>query len=253
MPAPGASSGGGKTRRSESKRRAGRHSLKSSYVPEGEHFTPFTGNESALNVIDNYNGQAQKSARTWQLVVIVETFIVAAMLGMLFYAIRLPKSVPVIVTVNEEGAANYVGKVDSALYNKSKIPEIAKIYQIKELIRYMNLRVIDEEAQQMYVNKAAAIVQGGAATMLNSFFTQNNPFDDIGSYITAVEIEEPMKQTDKTYVVFYDVEKKSTYGYSYGTTRYSMTVTIDYYEGSQVNPLGVYVTSFDIKTVSQTK
>jgi len=72
-------------------------------------------------------------------------------LGILIYAVNLPKTVPVIVTVDSEGHANYAGKVDKSLYGKQAVPENAKYYQMKRLIKDMFTIVVDKNAQQEYI------------------------------------------------------------------------------------------------------
>ena len=83
-------------------------------------------------------------------------------IGLFAYAVNLPKMVPVVVTVDGEGRANYVGKVDKSLYGNTAIPESAKYYQMKRLIRDMFTKLIDANAQQSYIAEASAIVQKGA-------------------------------------------------------------------------------------------
>jgi hypothetical protein len=72
------------------------------YVPEGANGTAFTRDDHNLERADTIDGLAQKNARIWQIIA----------LGILIYAVILPKTVPVAVTVNPEGEAAYIGKID---------------------------------------------------------------------------------------------------------------------------------------------
>jgi len=234
------------------------------FIPEdGPTFTPFNAQKNQSNkkkrgmsqdvtMADTIASMSQKNARMWQIIALVSLSSFFIALGILIYAINLPKTVPVIVTVDTSGNAVYVGKVDKNYWGKSSIPEQHKTSQIKKLISNMYTWVIDSKAQRDYMAVAAATCQGTALTQLNDFYLNNNPYDWIGLKTKTVNIEEPMKQTENTYVVFYDVVT-SYLGKTESVERYSALLTIDVYEVTEEtkdeNPLGVYITSFDIKRV----
>lgn len=82
---------------------------------------------------------------------------------------------------------------------------------------------------------------------------ENNPYEWTGVRTQSVKIDAPLKHTSNTYVVYYDV---MTYqqGRLMQTRRFSALVTLGYYEVTEetktLNPLGVYITSFDIQPVT---
>ena len=195
---------------------------------------------------------SQKNARMWQIIALVSLSSFFIALGVLIYAVNLPKTIPVIVTVDDKGNASYVGKVDKTYWGSSKIPEQHKTSQIKKLITNMHTWVIDKYAQKSYMNTAISICQGNAIRQLNDFFSANNPFDWIGVKTKTVNIEEPLRQTENTYVVYFDVITLR-HGVKESVERFSALITLDIYEVTEEtkddNPLGLYVTSFDIKPV----
>lgn len=224
---------------------------KNFWPSEGTNLTAFSEDEKneGLRALNDHDGNAQKNARFLLLDAIVSKVCLFVALGFLIWAGTRPKTVPVIVTVDAaSGAAAYVGKVDRSLWGKDAIPENAKYYQMKKLIRCMYTRVIDEAAQQQYVAEASALVQGGAVSQLDSFFRADNPFAELGSRVRSVEIQQPLAQTEKTYFVNFTVTTKDTKGYALSVEDYTALVVIDFYEAApESNPLGIYVTSFDIK------
>lgn len=224
------------------------------FVPNGTNTTAFSTDDKGLEVSDTINGLAQKNARMWQIIALVSLSSFFIALGILIYAVNLPKTIPIVVTVNPEGAAQYIGKVDKSLYGKNTIPEIAKTYQIETLLKNMFTIVIDKDAQNDYILQANSLVQAGAITQLDTFFRQNNPFLNFGKEIQSIEIEALLKQTDKTYFVNFNVTKKTIDGYVKYNTLYSALINIDYFEpnldnskNKYPNILGVYITNFDIK------
>lgn len=210
-------------------------------------------NQEMVAAADTIQGLSQKNARMWQIIALVSLSSFFISLAICFYAVRLPKTVPVIVTVDTNGNATYVGKVDKAYWGKSNIPEHHKTYQVQKLISNMYTWVIDGNAQQTYIKECENICQGSALNQLDAFFRENNPFDWLGVRTQAVKMDLPLKQTSNTYVVYYDV---LTYqqGRLMQTKRFSALVTLGYYEVTDetknLNPLGVYITSFDIQPVN---
>jgi type IV secretion system protein VirB5 len=221
------------------------------YVPEGTNGTAFTQDDHNLETADTVDGLAQKNARTWQLIAIVSLSSFFIALGALVYAVSLPKTVPVVVTVNPEGEAAYVGKIDKSAYGKTAIPDIAKEYQVKRLLAKTHQWVADKEAQQAYIAEAQSIVQSNAVRQLDLFFRSNNPFADYGSKTRSIAIEPPLKQTEKTYIVYFTTLEKYRSGYEGKKIRWSALINLDQYEPSIENPLGLYITNFDIKAVEE--
>jgi type IV secretion system protein VirB5 len=223
------------------------------YASEGSNGTAFTQDDRNLEVADTVNGLAQKNARTWQIIALVSLSSFFIALGICIYAVNLPRTVPVVVTVNPEGAAGYAGRIDKANYGNTSIPDIAKEYQIKRLLTRMHLWVIDREAQQAYISEAMALVQSTAIRELDLFFRANNPYAQFGDKTRSVTIEPPLKQTDKTWIVYFTTSEKNRSGYEGKRIRWSALVNLDIYEPKPENPLGIFITNFDIKQIEEKK
>ncbi|MDR2160170.1 MAG: type IV secretion system protein [Treponema sp.] len=221
------------------------------YVPEGTNGTAFTRDDRNLEMADTIDGLAQKNARTWQIIALVSLSSFFISLGVLVYAVSLPKTVPVVVTVNPEGEAVYAGKIDKSSYGKTAVPDIAREYQVKRLLTKTHQWVADKEAQQAYIAEAQSIVQSNAVRQLDLFFRSNNPFAEFGNKTRSVAIEPPLKQTDKTYIVYFTTLEKLRSGYEGEKIRWSALINLDQYEPSIENPLGLYITNFDIKAVEE--
>ena len=231
-------------------------SIKTFFPENTPTHTPFNAKKDekndAVTMADTIAAMSQKNASMWQIIALVSLSSFFISLGILIYAVNLPKVIPVIVTVDSNGNATYVGKIDQEYWGTSKIPEHHKTSQIKKLITNMFTWVIDKNAQHSYMNVAASLCQGTAITQLNTFFSNNNPFDWIGIKTTTVNLQEPMRQTDNTYVIYFDVITFGG-GVKEKTEKFSALVTLDTYEVTEAtkdeNPLGLYITSFDIKPV----
>lgn len=239
------------------------------YIPESEiPVTPFNTNlpskkrlkmstksgkarpidEATLGMANTIQSISQKNARMWQIIALVSLTSFFAALGICVYAVNLPKTVPIIVTVDRDGKSRYEGRVDTSYNAKNRIPESAKTYQIKRLIKNMFTWSFDPTVQKTQLRECEAICAGDTARgQLNAFFLENNPFDWIGVKTQTVEIGEPMPLTDRTYNVFFRVDTFSR-GRLEKSEFWIALVTIDYMDGDRdQNPLGIYVTSIEVR------
>lgn len=219
------------------------------FFSEGSNLTKFNENpdKKGFVLLDDRMSNAQKSKNLLELYSIVITAVVVLLAVAVIIGFTNKKLVPVIVTVNPEGEARYVGTVSKALYNRNSIPENAKIKPVKDLIKYMYTVFSDSDAQNDYIRSAQALVQGTAVNQLDLFFQENNPFDDFGEQTQSVELQEPLKQTDRTYFINFTVVRKQK-GYTLFSEDYTALVNIDYFESvPETNPLGIFITNFDIK------
>jgi type IV secretory pathway TrbF-like protein len=223
------------------------------FPPSGDNHTNFTGDPRDLTLVDTFNGLAQKNARMWQIIALVSLTAFFISLGICAYAVTLPKTVPVIVTVNPEGRASYVGRIDRAIYTSASIPEISKLYTIKHLLTTMHTWVIDRTAQERYINEAIALVQSGAISQLDRFFRSNNPFTHFGEVTKTIDIEPPLKQTETTYIVYFTTTEKFRSGLMKDSTRWSALINLEIFEVNEKNPLGLYIVNFDLKQVPRTE
>jgi type IV secretory pathway TrbF-like protein len=94
-------------------------------------------------------------------------------------------------------------------------------------------------------------VQRGAATQLDLFYRANNPFAAFGEKTRSITVEPPLKQSDKTYIAYFTTTEKNRAGYEGKKLRWSILVNLDAFETSPQNPLGIYITNFDIKLIEE--
>jgi type IV secretory pathway TrbF-like protein len=222
------------------------------FTPEGGNGTPFTRDNQGLDLLDTVNGMAQRSARTWQVVALCALAAFFIALGVLVYAETLPRTVPVLVALEPTGKAINIGAVDSSNYH-TPIPEIARTYMIKQLINNTHTWVTDKDAQNRYIAEAQASVQRGAINELDQFFREHNPFTYFGQMTQSVDIEPIHRQADKTYLTYFKVTRRNAQGTPVAASRYSILVNLDEFAPTGANPLGIFITNFDIKLLEAAK
>jgi type IV secretion system protein VirB5 len=109
-------------------------------VPEGDNKTPF----NPLTRYDRIIGEQCRESATWRRVAItaMAAFFLAA--GILIYAVRLPKTVPLVILVSEWGEAKYSGDISHFTYGNIQVLEIAIQYQLRKFVN--NLFTIPGDA-----------------------------------------------------------------------------------------------------------
>jgi type IV secretory pathway TrbF-like protein len=107
---------------------------------------------------------------------------------------------------------------------------------------------LDREAQKALIREAQSLVQRGAINQLDLYFQANNPFLILGTKTRSVEIEPPLKETEHTWIVYFTTTERSIQGYEGKKTRWSALINLDdSFKATEENPLGVYITNFDLK------
>ena len=111
----------------------------------------------------------------------------------------------------------------------------------------------DPDAQQLYINEALALVQKGAINELDLFFRRENPFAHNEDYTRTVVIESILHETENTYIVNFITDQKTVTGHPFKKYRWTALITITEFNPNTNNPLGLYVTHFDIRLLGEVK
>jgi type IV secretory pathway TrbF-like protein len=182
------------------------------FAPEGSNATAFRTGPDNMEIANTFNGLQRKNARMWQIIALASLSSFLISLGILGYAVSLPKEIPVIVAVDTEGKSTYVGRVDKKYTGSHSVPDAAKTYVMKRLLHGMHTWLMDSEAQQALITETQHLVQGGAIKQLDLFYRGNNPFDRLGELSRSVSIEPPLKQTANTWIVHFTTTERSRIG-----------------------------------------
>ncbi len=223
------------------------------YFPDGKPVTPFN---PQLQHFDMICGQVIKENRILRYVVIVSVAAFFLSIGITMYAVSLPESIPVLVTMNDFGETRYVGEVSRKNYQNYNVPEIAMQYQIKEFISLYQTLSTDKQVMNKSLQKVYHLLTSQTASKFSTIVKEENLFKDFGSYTREVFFEtEPLKLSDNTYQVDYQVVTRNLQGQLWETNLYRAVVTVKVLQPSEddikANPLGIYITSFDIKPIDK--
>lgn len=224
------------------------------YYPKGTNETPFN---PQLQHFDFICGQVMKENRILKFVVIVAVLSFFLSIGISIFAVSRPDSIPVLVTMNDFGETQYIGPVSRRNYQNFNVPEVAVQAQVKEFISLTNTLSTDKTVMKKAVNKTYHLLTATTASKYSTLVKENNPFSDFGNRTKEVLFQtEPLKVSLDTYQVDFQVITRQLSGSIMKNETFRAVITVKMLQPSEEdikdNPLGIYITSFDVKPIETT-
>lgn len=203
---------------------------------------------------DRIIGLQNKENRTWRIIAVVSLSFLFLSLLLLLYAIKLPKTIPMVITVSEYGEAKYVGNVSKMSYSNMKVPDIAIQYQIKRFVTNMNTITSDAQVMRQNIRDCYNMLSGDAGLKLSNILKNDNPFDKFGDIKQSILLESILQLSPQSYQVDYIQSKITMTGIVTDRTRYRGIISIALLEPPEdkkiENPLGIYISDFDFTKVN---
>ena len=226
--------------------------MQKSYPPKGTNTTPFN---PQLQHFDMICGQVMKENKILKLAGVVLVFIIAVLsIGITFFLTKRTQVIPAIVTMNDFGQAQYVGEVSRKNYQNFNIPEVAMTYQVKDFINLYKTLSSDRAVVKGNIEKAYHLLTATSASKYSTLLKEDNPYKEFGDHTKEVEFEtEPLKISKDTYQVDYRLITRTLTGVILKDIRQRAVITVKVLtpteEDIKDNPLGIYITDFDIKDI----
>lgn len=223
-----------------------------SYPPKGTNATRFN---PQLEHFDMICGQTMRENKMLKLEIVILVGIVLVLsLGIVFFLTKRTQIVPALVTMNDFGQTQYIGEVSRKNYQNFNIPEVAVTYQVKEFITLYKSLSSDKGVVKNNIEKTYHLLTAVSASKYSTMLKEENPYIDFGSYTKEVEFEtEPLKISKDTYQVDYRYRKRTLTGLLVDEYRQRAVITVKNLipteEDIKDNPLGIYITDFDIKNI----
>ncbi len=221
------------------------------YLPEGTAETPFN---PQLEHFDFICGSVRNENRVLRIISIIASVSFLASLGLCYYAITQPDAVPVVITLDDLGRTNYVGKLTRTNWQGYQIPDIAVTAKIKEFLELYFFISTDVIVMRRNIQNAYHNLTGVTSEKYTLMIDQENPYADFGEVTQEVIYDtEPLSVSGSTYQVDFHVIKRNLSGRTKSDTYYRALISVDFMNPTEddmtVNPLGIYITSFDFKTL----
>lgn len=219
------------------------------YYTKQDNITPFN---PQIEHFDYICGEIQNENKILRTVVIVAVLSFFLSIAISIFAVTRPSSIPVLVTMNDFGETKYIGEVSRKNYQNFRIPEIAILYQVKDFLNLYHSLSLDKIVMKKSINKIYHMMTSTTASKYSTLIKEENFFGDFGSYTREVFFQtEPLKISNDTYQVDYQVVKRTDSGKISTNQKYRAVITIKTLQPTEDdindNPLGIYITAFDIK------
>ena len=232
------------------------------FSPQGDAETPFnkqrdSGAMPFAYQLDHFNlfcGHVIKENRILRTVAVVLVLANFLSIGITLYAVSLPDSIPVLVTMNDFGETQYVGAVSRRNFQNYAVPELAVQYQVKEFVNLCYTLSTDRAVMKKSLNKTYHLLTSTTASKYSSRLKEEKPFDDFGSKTREVLFQtEPLQLSKDSYQIDFQVITRSLSGSVLADARYRAVVSVQVLQPSEEdikdNPLGIYITAFDFKEI----
>jgi Type IV secretory pathway, TrbF components len=221
------------------------------YLPTGKAVTPFN---PQLEHFDWITGQIRQENKILRTVAIISCLAFFLSIGITLYAVAQPDSIPVLITMNDFGQTSYVGPVTRKNYQNFDVPELAMQYQVKDFINLYYTLSTDKTVMRKSVNKMYHILTSTTASKYSSLLKEEKPFADFGSRTREVLFQtEPLKLSKDSYQVDFQVVTRQLSGFIINNITYRAVISVKTLKPSnddiKDNPLGIYITAFDMKQI----
>jgi type IV secretion system protein VirB5 len=169
----------------------------------------------------------------------------------MFYVGTLPKSIPMVIQVQPWGEAQYLGDVSEYSYGKVPIEEKSIEFYLRYFVNNMYSLSTDPEVVMQNWRTAFSFISTSGYPQLEQLFRELKPLESVGTTRSIVEIESFIKITKNTYQIdWFVLSSEGSGSFATGGKRMRGIFTIIFAqppkEKEKVNPLGIYVDSFNV-------
>ena len=227
-------------------------------LPKKSRHTTFKKNRgSALDIYLAHMAKEKRRQAQWKIFAAGSFLCLLISFGIIIWALHLPKTVPLVITVSDWGEAKYVGSISNYSYTGIKIPEIAIEYQFRKFVANKFSISSDRTVVRNNLKDCYAALTRETATKLSSELRKDNPLNEAGKKTVSVDIESILKVSAKTYQVDFIVTTSDGSGFIKSRERTRGAISVKMMEPAEedkmLNPLGIYITDYDFKKVEEKK
>lgn len=202
-----------------------------------------------LEIYEQLERDRRKSENRFKVFAYIAGAGFALSLIVMVWAINLPKTVPVLVSINDFGEAKYIGEVNRINYSGIKVPEVAIEYQIRKFVTNKFTIPGDAEVLRNNLKECYSCLTRDTSSKLSAELKEHNPLHDVRDMRKKVDIESVLKTTKNTYQVDFTITKSAPNDMNKMTVRMRGLITMVLLEPHDddkiLNPLGIYFSAYD--------
>jgi type IV secretion system protein TrbF len=188
------------------------------------------------------------AAQSWSRAAFIAFGVAAVAVGGLVYDRSRSYTVPYVVEVDRLGTAAPIGRADMAAPADIRVIRAS----LGDWVVWMRSVLPDDPTETVYIRKAYAhILRTGAAfAHANEFFQANSPFARARDGRVDVEPHSVLQLGPTSFQVEWTETQRDQAGHAVGTSDWVATIQVGIVpptneDTEKVNPLGIYIESFD--------
>jgi type IV secretion system protein VirB5 len=216
------------------------------WSPKGELDTPY---KRAKQEWDERIGDAAVQAKNWRLATFAVLLFVAmpSLIG-LAYVGSLPKQVPHIVEVAEDGSATYRGAIGKSWAEYT--PSAASVkYHLQRFVQSTRMISSDKAVIKRNWIDAYKLVTSDGAAILNAYVHQRDPFLRAEKERVSVEVLSMVPISSESWQVDWKESSWGVHGELLGDSYWRGIFRIEFKEPQReeqmaANPIGLYIDEF---------
>lgn len=191
--------------------------------------------------------------KKWKFVAIFSSLCLGLTLMLLAYTINLPKTVPLVIAVNDFGEAKYMGPANKLNYSGMRVPQVAIEYQIRKFIANKYSLSTDGTVCRNNIRDIYAMLTSSATVKYSDELKEVNPLTELGKTIRTVDIESILKLSANSYQIDFYVISENYEHRQRTSTHIRGIVHIELLtpekEDQIKNPLGIYIKNYDFTEI----
>jgi type IV secretion system protein VirB5 len=195
----------------------------------------------------------QREKRRWQNVGLFSLVFFMASFYVMYRAVNLQQTVPVLITLSEWGEAAYKGAVNVESNKLKEVPEAAIQYQVRDFITKLRTIPLDGEVLYRDIAHCYEMVSASCEKKLTAALRNEDPFSKVGKEKRGIAIESVLKLSGSSYQIDWietSGAPSSPAGVKYRVRGVVTTELLAPPEEKRVNnPLGIYITDYDMTTL----
>lgn len=197
----------------------------------------------------------ERDKNVWRLIALSSIVLFAISILGWYKTINIPRTIPLVIEVNEMGEPKYIGEIDQLSYETFVIKDYIKENHIKTFIRNTREVYLDVDVMKETYNNAFYMITENLRGQLSNEINERQPFKMIGKSKVKVKVDKPIRIVNNSWQCEWVDEYYSLSGNMYQKRKYRGIFTLAQQEPIEEektkNPLGLWITDYNIVEITE--
>lgn len=217
---------------------------------ENTNWTLEKNDRTPLKLYEDFKKSEKRKEQRWKILSLISSGGFVLSLFVMLFAITRPKTIPLVISVNDIGEARYIGDVSNYSYSGIKIPREAYENQFRRFVKNMFEVSTDFQVLKNNLNDCYYCLGTEAAQKFKNYIDDSNPRSIFGKEIRTVDVSSILNLSKNTYQIDFVINVSQRNGQPKNKIRMRGVFTCNIMQPNSekeriANPLGIFITNFD--------